>query len=65
MYSNQYMLYRAIKESDEKLSLLSNEICKMTNKLQDINNSAAITEYNTGVIAQNTEYLKWIKMLEQ
>lgn len=53
---SQYMLYSAIKQSNETTR-------KLSQSLQNIDNNTAIMAYNSRVTAQNTEFLKWAEFL--
>ena len=59
--NNQYMLYSAIQDSNKKTEKLSQEIFRAAETLQGIENNTRITAYNSGITAQNTEFLKWIE----
>lgn len=59
--NNQYMLYSAIQQSNQNTAKVSSELAKATQHLQQIQNSAEITAYNSHITAQNTEFIKWIE----
>ncbi len=59
--NNQYMLYSAIQQSNQNTAKMSSELAKATQHLQQIQNCAEITAYNSRITAQNTEFIKWIE----
>lgn len=63
--NSQYMLYSAIQESNSKTERLSQEISRTADNLQRIENNTRITAYNSGITAQNTEFLKWIEFFRE
>lgn len=62
---NQHMLYSAIQDSNLKTERLSHEISLAADNLQKIENNTRITAYNSGITAQNTEFLKWIEFFRE
>ncbi len=61
---NQWMLYDAINQGNKKADRLLKSVNNAVNKLDDISHHAEITQYNSGVIAENTTLLKDLKMYE-
>lgn len=57
---NQYMLYSTIQNSNRDTSRLLGELNRTA---QSIESNTAITAYNSGITAQNTECLKWLTVL--
>lgn len=63
---NQYMLYNAIKQSQEISNNIIKEIQSTKNELKNIQSqnthiidNTRVTAYNAKITAQNTEFLKW------
>lgn len=57
--NNQYMLYDAIKESQKQNDKIVREIKSIKNQNIDIMHNTSISAYNSSIIAQNTEVIKW------
>ncbi len=62
--NNQYMLYSAIKEGNRRIGVLSDQINKAVMSLDNIESHARVTEYYGEITAKNTEFLKWIHILD-
>lgn len=52
---NQYMLYSAIKECNERIDRLNGSCSKMLSKMTTLENSNEIMEYNSQITAKNAE----------
>lgn len=59
---NQYMLYSAINESNSKTSSLIQEMHDISHNLRSIDESNSITAYYNKITAQNSEFLKNVKL---
>lgn len=62
--SNQYMLYSAIKESNENTNRMYGVISKAADSLQNIEQNTAVSAYYDGITAQNSEVLTWLAILK-
>ncbi len=62
--SNQFMLYSAIQQSNATTARLSQQLNNVADSLQRIESNSQITAYNSGIVAQNTEFLKWYELLK-
>lgn len=61
---NQYMLYSAIQDSNNTTMRLYKKIDETSKTMQKIEENTSISEYNTRVTAQNTEFLKWVEFFK-
>lgn len=58
---NQYMLYSAIQESNQRTKQLTGVMYQLSDKLSNISQNAEICAYNSEITAQNTTFLKWLE----
>lgn len=61
--NNQYMLYDAIKESQRQSNKIVKEIKAIKNQNVDIMQNTGVAAYNSSIIAQNTDVIKWYQVL--
>lgn len=61
---NQGMLYSAIQKSNHMLNGMSNELKRISSNLTTIEESSAVTAYNSRISAENTEFIKWFEILK-
>ncbi|MDO4452398.1 MAG: hypothetical protein Q4B89_06165, partial [Lachnospiraceae bacterium] len=59
---NQRLLYEAITEAERTNQKIVNELRYIGTQNEQIVTNSYITAYNSGIIAQNTEVLKWYEM---
>lgn len=62
---NQYMLYSAITEGNRKIQKLGDDVYRTMNSLHNIENSTALTAYNSEIIAENSKLLTWIELYKR
>lgn len=62
---NQYMLYSAIQDSNNTTTRLYKKIDEASRTMKRIEENTSISEYNTRITAQNTEFLKWVEFFKQ
>lgn len=60
---NQYMLYSEIRQQNETVSKLTDDVYNCALSLNRIEASTEMIDYNCQCIAQNTEYLTWLKIM--
>ena len=61
---NQYMLYSAIQDSNNTTTRLYKKIDEASRTMKRIEENTSISEYNTRIAAQNTEFLKWVEFFK-
>ena len=61
---NQYMLYSAIQDSNNTTTRLYKKIDEASKTMKKIEENTSISEYNTRITAQNTEFLKWAEFFK-
>ena len=59
--SNQYILARAIRETNAEVNKLSGIVQNQSSILEDINENASLAAYYNKISAINTTYMAWIK----
>lgn len=62
---NQYMLYDAIRQTQRTNERIIKEIKTIQNQNVDILQNASISAYNSSIIAQNTEAIKWYNYISK
>jgi hypothetical protein len=62
---NQYMLYSAIQNCSNMVQEIANQTFEAAVHLQNIENNTVVTSYNSAITAQNTEFLKWMKIFNK
>lgn len=60
---NQHMLYWAINENKKQTEYLIREVHRSVDALHRIEENTAVSAYNTHILAQNTEFLRWVTAL--
>ncbi|MBO5153077.1 MAG: hypothetical protein J6C00_01840 [Eubacterium sp.] len=60
---NQYMLYSEIKQQNETVSKLTNDVYNCALSLNRIEVSNEMIDYKCQCIAQNTEFLSWLQIV--
>ncbi len=61
---NQYMMYSAIRQSNQKSDSVLKALDNATDHLQAIESNTTVSAYNSNIIAQNTEFLTWLEILK-
>lgn len=62
--NNQYILYREMQETNNKLGQISEQLQTIVQNTQEIKEISAITAYCSQITAQNTEALKYIALVK-
>lgn len=60
---NQYMLYSEIKQQNETVSKLTNDVYNCALSLNRIEVSNEMIDYKCQCVAQNTEFLSWLQIM--
>lgn len=65
---NQYMIYSAIVEANATVKQVSTQVNVSLDRIgqstEELSEMVKISEYNNRIIAQNTEFIKWLKIFE-
>lgn len=59
---NQYMLYQAIQDSQDKISELTYEFSNISSSLTTLEDNSKISTYNSKIAAENTQILSYIAL---
>lgn len=59
---NQYMLYQAIKDSQNRLETLSYEFSNISSSIGTLENNSKISAYNSKIAADNSKILAYLEM---
>ena len=59
----QFELYLAISESNKKANQIISQLTEVKNNSDRIAYNTGISSYNSQIIAQNSEYMKWLTIL--
>ncbi len=60
--SAQYMLYDAVRSTNNNINRIAREMSSMSSKLQSISHNTQIIEYNTTQTRRNTDILTWLEV---
>ncbi len=61
---NQYMMYSAIRQSNQRSDSVLKALDNATDHLQAIESNTTVSTYNSNIITQNTEFLTWLEILK-
>ena len=62
--SNQYLLYEKIKESNNNITMIGNQIDKqIKSSMSKIDDNISVNNYYSKISAENTKVLTWMKDL--
>ena len=63
--ANQHMLYSEISKANSQIYELSERINNAACKLDNIESNTAVSAYYGRISAENTEFLKWVRVFER